>query len=246
MFTVSGAQGVHRVWKGLDKANATEMANIDRWKRGMTGYPLVDANMRELLQTGFMSNRGRQNVASFLVLDLGIDWRVGAHHFESLLLDSDVYSNYGNWNAAAGLIPGGRVNKFNIVKQSRDYDPMGAYIKYWIPELSNVSAPAIFEPWKLSITQQRALGVVIGVNYPEPIDIDASTLRTVPDKNHHHHKSHTAKTVPSTSTANPPGNNTIFIKREYSTGTSVHDRNSDDKAEVRTAQSQRKNRVQHL
>jgi len=67
-----------------------------------------------------MSNRGRQNVASYLVLDLGVDWRVGADHFESLLLDHDVCSNYGNWNAAAGLT-GGRLNKFNIVKQSKGH-----------------------------------------------------------------------------------------------------------------------------
>ena len=90
--------------------------------------------MRELKATGWMSNRGRQNVASYLVLDLQVDWRVGADHFESLLPDHDVYSNYGNWNAAAGLF-GGRINKFNITKQSKDYDPKGDYIKYWLPVL---------------------------------------------------------------------------------------------------------------
>jgi deoxyribodipyrimidine photo-lyase len=72
---------------------------LNRWKEGQTGMPLVDANMRELLHTGFMSNRGRQNVASYLALDLGLDWRYGADHFESYLLDSDVCSNWGNWCA---------------------------------------------------------------------------------------------------------------------------------------------------
>jgi deoxyribodipyrimidine photo-lyase len=76
---------------------------------------------------GWMSNRGRQNVASFLVHDLKIDWRIGADHFESLLIDHDVSSNYGNWNYAAGL-NGGRINIFNILKQSKDYDPTGTYV----------------------------------------------------------------------------------------------------------------------
>ncbi len=147
--------------------NSNEL--IERWKNGMTGMPLVDANMRELKATGWMSNRGRQNVASYLIYDLHVDWRIGADHFESYLLDYDVCSNYGNWNAAAGLT-GGRVNKFNIVKQSNDYDPQGEYIRYWCPELANVPAPQIFEPWKLSKEDQRKYGVKIGEDYPHPPD----------------------------------------------------------------------------
>jgi deoxyribodipyrimidine photo-lyase len=76
---------------------STDASLIRRWKEGNTGWPLVDANMRELMHTGFMSNRGRQNVASYLALDLGVDWRIGADHFESLLLDHDCPSNWGNW-----------------------------------------------------------------------------------------------------------------------------------------------------
>ena len=83
---------------------------FDAWCRGNTGYPLVDANMRELAATGFMSNRGRQNVASFLVFDMNVDWRLGADYFESMLVDYDVASNWGNWVAAAGLT-GGRINR---------------------------------------------------------------------------------------------------------------------------------------
>lgn len=132
--------------------------------------PLVDANMRELLQTGWMSNRGRQNVASYLVLDMGIDWRIGADYFESFLLDYDVPSNYGNWNAATGLT-GGRLNKFNIVKQSHDYDSKGDYIRYWCPELAKIPAPFIFEPWKLSASDQEKYGCMIGRDYPFPIDL---------------------------------------------------------------------------
>ena len=150
---------------------------LQRWKDGRTGVPLVDANMRELQATGWMSNRGRQNAASFLVFDLQLDWRAGADHFESLLLDFDVASNYGNWNAAAGLT-GGRLNKFNVLKQSHDYDPAGRYIRHWLPKLAAVPAPQIFEPWKLSAEEQRRYGVRVGdgegCDYPAPAETVAA------------------------------------------------------------------------
>ena len=92
IFHAGGALGMKRTW-------SIDREKITRWKEGKTGIPLVDANMRELLATGWMSNRGRQNVASFLVHDLNIDWRVGADHFEALLLDHDVFSNYGKGTA---------------------------------------------------------------------------------------------------------------------------------------------------
>ena len=87
-----------------------------------------------------MSNRGRQNVASFLVKDLKLDWRLGAEWFESMLLDHDVCSNYGNWNYAAGIGNDPRENrKFNIIKQGLDYDPDGDYVKMWVPEIANLA-----------------------------------------------------------------------------------------------------------
>merc|ERR1712100_400195 len=87
--------------------------------------------MRELKATGFMSNRGRQNVASYLIFDLGVDWRYGASHFEEFLLDHDPCSNWGNWVAAAGLT-GQRINKFNTRKQLNDYDPKREYVNHWL------------------------------------------------------------------------------------------------------------------
>jgi len=138
------------------------------WKEGKTGYPLVDANMRELAATGFMSNRGRQNVASFLAIDLSMDWRYGADHFESLLLDYDICSNWGNWCSAAGMT-GGRVNRFNIAKQGKDYDPNGDYIKLWCPELKDVPPSLIHEPWKMNKDQQEQFNVRVGVDYPKPV-----------------------------------------------------------------------------
>ena len=108
--------------------------------------PKVAALLAPHSPAGWMSNRGRQNVASYLALDLGVDWRRGADLFEHLLLDYDVASNWGNWVAAAGLT-GGRINHFNITKQSKDYDPDGDYIRHWLPELQRVPTARIHEPW---------------------------------------------------------------------------------------------------
>jgi len=109
-------------------------------------------------------------VASFLALDLGLDWRAGADYFESLLVDYDVTSNWGNWVAAAGLT-GGRVNKFNIVKQSNDYDSDGKYLRTWIPELERVRGKKIHEPWSLSRAEREQSGAD---EYPEKLSAKGS------------------------------------------------------------------------
>jgi len=121
--------------------------NFRRWCDGETGFPLVDANMLELKHTGFMSNRGRQNVASFLVFNLQIDWRWGAEYFESLLIDHHVTANWGNWVHAAGLT-GSRLNIFNITRQAASYDDKGEYVRTWIPALKDVPDRTVHEPWK--------------------------------------------------------------------------------------------------
>jgi deoxyribodipyrimidine photo-lyase len=109
---------------------------FNSWKNGTTGVPFIDANMRELNATGFMSNRGRQNVASFLVHDLGVNWQMGAEYFESMLIDYDVASNWGNWNYIAGVGSDPRENRyFNINKKASIYDPKSEYVKYWCPEV---------------------------------------------------------------------------------------------------------------
>ncbi|KAI8473501.1 MAG: cryptochrome DASH1 [Monoraphidium minutum] len=141
---------------------------FERWAAGRTGMPLVDANMRELAATGWMSNRGRQNVASYLALDLGVDWRRGADWFEHHLLDYDAASNWGNWVSAAGLT-GGRVNHFNVTKQAKDYDPQGDYIRHWLPELKDAPPSRVHEPWLMSKDEQARSGVQIGGTYPNPI-----------------------------------------------------------------------------
>ena len=114
----------------------------------MTGMPFIDALMREMKHTGFMSNRGRQVVASYFSLDLKQDWRYGAHHFEEILIDHDVQSNYGGWSACAG-IGAGKVLNFNTMLQSTKFDPDGVYIRMWVPELKKVPKAFIHDPWNM-------------------------------------------------------------------------------------------------
>lgn len=144
--------------------------NFESWRNGETGIPFVDANMVELRQTGFMSNRGRQNAASFLVKDLQVDWRAGAAWFESQLLDYDAASNYGNWNYVAGVGNDPRENRyFNMVKQANMYDAKGQYVKLWLPQLARVPAPQVHEPHLLSDTELERCGLRLGRDYPFPI-----------------------------------------------------------------------------
>lgn len=129
LFRQTGLRGVNLPWR-------SDRERFKLWCDGQTGVPFVDANMRELLATGFMSNRGRQNVASFLIKSWGIDWRWGAEWFESLLIDYDVASNWGNWNYLAGVGNDARGDRiFNIAKQARDFDPQGEYVRYWVENL---------------------------------------------------------------------------------------------------------------
>lgn len=163
IFRLSGLQGAPIPWR-------EDWKRFDLWRQGLTGFPLVDANMRELAATGFMSNRGRQNVASFLTKNLGINWQMGAEWFESLLIDYDVCSNWGNWNYTAGVGNDARGFRFfNILKQSKDYDPQGEYVKHWLPELSKLPAGKVHEPWKLLPVEQQRFAVRLGVDYPQPI-----------------------------------------------------------------------------
>jgi deoxyribodipyrimidine photo-lyase len=117
-----------------------------------------------------MSNRGRQNVASFLTKNLGIDWRMGAEWFESWLIDYDVCSNWGNWNYTAGVGNDARGFRFfNILKQAKDYDPQGEYVKHWLPELRQLPAGKVHHPWMLLPVEQERFGVQIGCDYPGAI-----------------------------------------------------------------------------
>ncbi|WP_136253582.1 DASH family cryptochrome [Onishia niordana] len=120
------------------------------WCHGETGVPFIDAGMRELSSTGWQSNRVRQNVASFLVHDLGVDWRLGAAWFEHCLIDFDVASNWGNWGYVAGAgREASRGHYFNVLWQARRYDPAGDYVSHWLPELVGLAeGDARHQPWR--------------------------------------------------------------------------------------------------
>lgn len=141
---------------------------LQLWMDGRTGVPFIDANMREFKATGFMSNRGRQNVASFLVKDLNVNWQMGAEYFESMLLDYDSCSNWCNWNYLAGVGNDPREDRyFNILSQARRYDPDGKYVKHWLPELEEVPSDKIHRPDQLSSEEQLNVHVRIGSDYPK-------------------------------------------------------------------------------
>lgn len=145
--------------------------SFEAWSRGATGYPIVDAAMRQLNQTGWMHNRLRMIVASFLAKHLLIDWRRGERYFEQRLIDADLAQNNGGWQWAASTgtdaVPYFRI--FNPTLQGRRFDPQGAFIRHWVPELTVVPDAFIHEPSAMPPLQQHELGVTIGATYPAPI-----------------------------------------------------------------------------
>jgi deoxyribodipyrimidine photo-lyase len=150
---------------------ANDKTEFEAWCEGRTGYPLVDAAMRQLVQTGWMHNRARMVVASFLTKDLLIDWRWGEKWFMQHLLDGDPASNNGGWQWTAGTgtdaAPYFRI--FNPVSQSTKHDPDGSYIRKYVPELTDVPDKYIHEPWTMPDDVQAEAGCVIGEEYPAPI-----------------------------------------------------------------------------
>lgn len=145
--------------------------DLKAWQQGRTGYPIVDAAMRQLVQCGWMHNRLRMIVASFLTKDLLIDWRHGEIFFMQHLLDGDPAANNGGWQWSAGTgtdaAPYFRI--FNPVSQSQKHDPKGKFIRKWLPELAQVPLETIHKPWEMPIEVQVQVGCRIGVDYPEPI-----------------------------------------------------------------------------
>jgi deoxyribodipyrimidine photo-lyase len=145
--------------------------HFNAWSEARTGYPLVDAAMRQLNRTGYMHNRLRMVSASFLTKDLLVDWRLGERYFADKLIDYDLASNNGGWQWAASVgcdaQPWFRI--FNPVKQSEKFDPQGAFIRHYLPELATLPDKFIHAPWTMPAAEQRRTGCVIGRNYPAPI-----------------------------------------------------------------------------
>ena len=148
------------------------------WCKGCTGYPLVDAAMRQLNQTGYMHNRLRMVTASFLVKDLLIDWRWGEKYFADHLIDFDLAANNGGWQWAAstGCDAQPYFRIFNPVTQSRRFDPEGCFIRRYVSELARCDGGSIHAPWRMSREQQAAAGVVLGRDYPAPV-VDHAVAR---------------------------------------------------------------------
>ncbi|WP_407566064.1 cryptochrome/photolyase family protein [Streptomyces sp. 184] len=142
----------------------TDAAGTAAWRDGRTGYPIVDAAMRQLAHEGWMHNRGRLLAASFLTKTLYVDWRVGAAHFLDLLVDGDIANNQLNWQWVAGTGTDSRPNRvLNPLTQAKRYDPEGAYVRRWVPELAEVAGAKAHRPWMLPAGERERLG------YPERV-----------------------------------------------------------------------------
>lgn len=156
----------------------SDEAALEAWRRGRTGYPVVDAAMRELWTTGYMHNRARMIVASFLVKHLLIDWRQGEDWFWDTLVDADLANNAASWQWVAGsgadASPYFRI--FNPVTQGERYDASGAYVRRWAPELAMLPDGVLHRPWAADSAVLKAAGVVLGATYPAPI-VDHSAAR---------------------------------------------------------------------
>jgi deoxyribodipyrimidine photo-lyase len=156
----------------------TDAAMLRAWQQGRTGYPIVDAGMRELWTTGWMHNRVRLVVASFLVKHLRIHWEEGAWWFWDTLVDADLANNTLGWQWSAGCgadaAPYFRI--FNPVLQGEKFDPDGAYVRRWLPELARLGNRWIHQPWNMPEAERRSAGLELGVTYPAPI-VDHSRAR---------------------------------------------------------------------
>jgi deoxyribodipyrimidine photo-lyase len=155
------------------------------WCEGRTGFPAVDAGMRQLAREGWLHNRARLVVGSFLTKDLGVDWRWGERHFMRLLLDGDEASNNGNWQwiASVGVDPAPAFQRiFNPARQLQRFDPDGEYVRRYVPELRDVPAEYLGEPWTMPDDVQERSGCQIGIDYPEPIVDHAQARREALDR----------------------------------------------------------------
>ncbi len=160
----AAAHADYRSRPGGWRAGPDAEADLAAWREGRTGYPLVDAAMRQLAHEGWMHNRGRLVTASFLAKTLCVDWREGARHFLGLLVDGDVANNQLNWQWVAGTGTDTRPNRvLNPVAQAKRYDPDGAYVRRWLPELAGVDGRYVHEPWRLTGLDRAA------VEYPDPL-----------------------------------------------------------------------------
>ena len=155
-------------------------ARFAAWREGRTGYPIIDAAMRQLAHSGYMHNRLRMIAASFLVKDLHIDWRWGERHFAEQLIDFDLAANNGGWQWAAstGCDAQPYFRIFNPVTQSEKFDPQGSFIRRYVPELEHCPERYLHAPWTMPLSTQQACGIRVGHDYPAPL-VDHAQAREI-------------------------------------------------------------------
>ncbi|MGL4461730.1 MAG: cryptochrome/photolyase family protein, partial [Planctomycetia bacterium] len=162
--------------RSFPTAGRGDPRELRAWRRGRTGFPLVDAGMRQLWATGWMHNRVRMAAASFLTKHLLVDWTVGATWFWETLVDADLANNTMGWQWSAGCGTDVKFRMFDPSLQGRRFDVAGGYVRRWVPELAAVPTEYLHAPWEAPGRALRAAGVTLGVDYPEPI-VDHSAAR---------------------------------------------------------------------